>query len=140
MPSGNEYYQNASEPVIDLYSQIETDLLDNIARKLGKNKSLIKQIDIDGNTRLILDWQAQRLAELGALTKENAKIISKYSGIAEGEINSIFKEVVDFQTTGTEAAFQSAIKAGIPVWLVSVLLNSERSQVPKLLLKYAYHI
>ena len=34
MPSGNEYYQNASEPVIDIYRQIETELLDNIAKKM----------------------------------------------------------------------------------------------------------
>lgn len=112
MPAGNEYYQNASETVIDLYSQIENDLLENIAKKLGTGKSLFQQFDVDGNTQLILDWQAARLAELGALTKQNAAIIARYSGIAEDEIDRIFKDVVDFQTKGTEAQFQEALKLG----------------------------
>ena len=133
MPSGNEYYQNASEPVIDLYREMETDLLDNIAKKLGSDKSLINKIDIDGNTQLILDWQAQRLAELGLLTRENAKIISKLSGLSESQVDDIFKNVVDFQTKGTEAAFQDALQFGaalrnaVPIdesVLVQQILNS----------------
>ena len=112
MPSGNEYYQNVSEPVIDIYRQIETDLLDNIAKKLGSNKSLINKIDIDGNTQLILDWQAQRLAELGLLTQQNAKIIANLSGLSQSQVDDIFKDVVSFQTKGSEAAFQEALQFG----------------------------
>ena len=118
MPSGNEYYQNASEPVIDLYREMETDLLDNIAKKLGSDKSLINKIDIDGNAQLILDWQAQRLSELGLLTEQNAKIISKLSGLSEAQVDNIFKDVVSFQTKGTETTFQNAIQFG------SVLRNA----------------
>lgn len=125
MPSGNEYYQNISEPIIDIYAQIETDLLENISKKLGKESSLINEIEAEDNLQLILEWQTKLLAETSTLTQENAKIITRLSGLSESKIGGIFKDSAMFQTKSTEAAFQEAIKAGIPLTEVGPIADSE---------------
>ena len=115
MPIGNEYYQNISEPIIDVYAQIETDLLENIAKKLGKGTPIIEEIEESKNLELIVDWKNELLAESETLIKENAKIISKLSEQSKNQIPTIFKDSAMSQTKGTEAQFQGAIEAGFPL-------------------------
>jgi hypothetical protein len=124
MPSGNEYYQNISEPIIDLYAEIETELLNNIARKIGTGSNLLVEIEVGGSTELILEWQTSRLAQLGGLTEENARIIARLTGDSEEEILSIFQQALSFQTAGSEAAFQNALAAGANLNEVLPLLES----------------
>ena len=124
MPSGNEYYQNISEPIIDIYAQIETDLLANIAVKIGEGSDLLVTIEAGGSTEIILDWQAARLSQLSGLTEENARIIAALTGKTEKEILSIFEQAVSFQTKGSEAAFQTALNAGANLTAAVPLLES----------------
>ena len=125
MPSGNEYYQNISEPIIDIYAQIETDLLENIAKKLGEKSSLINKIEADNDLQLILEWQTKLLDETSALTKENAKIITNLSELSESKISGIFEDAAQFQTRESEAKFQGAINAGVPLSEVGPIADSE---------------
>ena len=124
MPSGNEYYQNVSEPIIDIYAQIETDLLNNIAKQIGEGSDLLVAIELGESTELIVEWQTSRLAQLGGLTEENAKIIARLTGKTEDEVIAIFQQVIKFQTGGSEAAFQTALNAGASLNAAVPLLES----------------
>lgn len=82
--------QELSQKLIDMYIDMETQLLDNIAKKIGKDKKLFTTIDKNN----ITDWQLQRLKDIDGLTKENIKIIAKATKKAPDEIERIFEEAL----------------------------------------------
>lgn len=73
-----------AEPIVEIYNDIEHDLLLKIA-------SFFK-LDQDVTIKNSLDWYFTKLEELGTLNSETVKIISKYSGIAEKRIKQLLKE------------------------------------------------
>lgn len=79
--------QDLSQNLIDLYIEMETLLLNNIARKINRDNKLFKEID---NTN-IADWQLERLKDINGLTEENIKIIAKGTKKTSKEIENIFK-------------------------------------------------
>lgn len=82
--------QELSQKLIDMYIDMETQLLDNIAKKIGKDKKLFTTIDKNN----ITDWQLQRLKDIDGLTRENIKIIAKATKKAPDEIERIFEEAL----------------------------------------------
>lgn len=72
------------------YYTMESKLLDNIAKKIGKDKELFKTIDKTN----IVDWQLQRLQDMKGLTDENKYIIANLSKKTPQEIDSIFKQAL----------------------------------------------
>lgn len=71
-----------TRPIIEIYEQIELDLLEAIA----------KRFDIYDKVGGSLEWQVTKLDEMGALNAESVKIISKYSKRSEKEIRQMLKE------------------------------------------------
>lgn len=71
------------KPILELYSQIETDLLLNVATRFDTYET------IGGS----LDWYLKRLQGMGAFTKSNLKIIQKYSPASKKEIEKMLKQV-----------------------------------------------
>lgn len=65
-----------TQPIINIYSQIELDLIIEIAKRFEMNDEI-------GGT---LEWQLKKLDELGALNNDTLKVISKYSKKSEAEI------------------------------------------------------
>lgn len=65
-----------TQPIINIYSQIELDLIIEIAKRFEMNDEI-------GGT---LEWQLKKLDELGALNSDTLKVISKYSKKSEAEI------------------------------------------------------
>ena len=101
-----EYLTNISSDLVLLYSQIESRLLMNIAKKISSNKSLF----LDGN---INDWQLDRLRQLEGLTKENARIIAKETGRSVKEVEAIFDRAVKQGTLSTEATIGKGVQKGV---------------------------
>ena len=60
-----------AQPLVDTYNGVETDLMMSIARRLVNNGN-----EADATTM----WQLKMLAQMGALTKDNAKIIAEATG------------------------------------------------------------
>ena len=71
-----------TRPIIEIYEQIELDLLEAIA----------KRFDIYDKVGGSLEWQVTKLDEMGALNAEAVKIISKYSAKSEEEIREMLKK------------------------------------------------
>ena len=65
-----------TQPIIAIYNQIEMELLEKVA----------KRFDVYDKVGGSLEWQARKLDELGALTNEAVKAISKMSKRSDKEI------------------------------------------------------
>lgn len=71
-----------TEPIIELYRSIETELLVEIARRFANYD------EISGS----LEWQLKKLNELGELNANAVKIFAKHSGKAEETIKEMLKK------------------------------------------------
>ncbi len=80
----DEELKALAQPIIEIYQNIEHDLLLKIASFFAVNE--------DVTIRNSLDWYFKKLEEIGALDKEAIRIISKYSYISEKEIKRLLKE------------------------------------------------
>lgn len=72
----NEDLMNLTQPIIDIYNQIELDLIKEIAARFDKYDS------VGGS----LKWQIDKLSEMGVLNADMVKIMSKYSDKSREEI------------------------------------------------------
>jgi hypothetical protein len=106
-----EFLENISREVVELYAEMETELLNNIAKKVGANKELFLQIE--DNPALINDWQLDRLKQLDGLTKENAKIIASQSGKTVKEIENIFDQAIENGLAVDDTLLLKGVEAGI---------------------------
>ena len=71
-----------SQPIINIYSQIELDLIKDIAKRFDVND------DIGGT----MEWQLKKLDELGMLNSDTVKTIAKYSDKSEAEIYKMLEK------------------------------------------------
>lgn len=71
-----------SQPIINIYSQIELDLIKDIAKRFDVND------DIGGT----MEWQLKKLDELGMLNSDTVKTIARYSDKSEAEIYKMLEK------------------------------------------------
>ncbi|MCT8138635.1 phage minor capsid protein [Anaerobacillus sp. CMMVII] len=76
--------QRLSSPVAAIYSEVEEQLLINIAKKLAKDQDVFESN--------ISEWQFLKLSELNALNRENIRTIAKNAGRAESELISLLSK------------------------------------------------
>jgi hypothetical protein len=107
----------------ELYVEVETLLLNNIAKKIGQNKKLFQIVEQD-NTK-ITDWQLDRLKELDGLTKENIEIIAKQTKKTPQEIEKLFKEAIN------ELPDEKLIQAGVKIGVLNAIPPISQSQLVK---------
>ena len=88
-----------SEPVEAIYTDVTTQLIWNICKRLGQGKELP-------------GWQARKLGELDALTKDTVKIISNSTGKAQRTIKSTLAKALGIELKDVEAILKGAVQAG----------------------------
>ena len=71
-----------TQPIINIYSQIELDLIKDIAKRFDVNDEI-------GGT---MEWQLKKLDELGMLNSDTVKTIAKYSNKSESEIYKMLEK------------------------------------------------
>jgi len=91
--------------LIELYQEIENDLLVSVVQDIDINKN----IDIDN----IESWHAKKLKEAGAVNRRNKKIISKYSGRTDEEVEKLFTNMAIESVEDDETVYKKAIKKGL---------------------------
>ena len=77
----DKQYEELLKPILDIYNEIETELLLNIAMRFDTYETL-------GGS---LDWYLKRLQGMGAFNKENLAIIKKLSPKANKAIDKMIK-------------------------------------------------
>ena len=90
-----------SEPVEDAYLECIDRLIANISKHLGTGKAF-----------RTADWEVHKLAELGQLTTENARIINEATKRVPMEIRLALEESSAIALRDLESLIDKAIKAG----------------------------
>ena len=107
----------------ELYTNLETVLIKNIAKKIGQNKRLYNQVE--KSPEKVLDWQLDRLNKIDGLTEENIKIIARETKKTPEEIGRLFEEVLD------ELPDEKLIGRGIKANVLSPVAPIKESQTIK---------
>ena len=90
-----------SEPVEDAYLDCVDRLVQNICKHLGTGKAF-----------RTADWETQKLAQLGQLTQENAKIINAATKKVPREIRDALHESSEIALADIEKMIREAIESG----------------------------
>lgn len=95
------FLEQLAQPLIDVYTSLEDELIQNIAKRFNTGKGLATQ-----------EWQLKKLAELGGLTQDNIKTIAKYVGQVP-ELTKLALESAAFETLKElEPQFAEAVRLG----------------------------
>lgn len=110
-----------SQPIINIYSQIELDLIKEIARRFDLNDEI-------GGT---MEWQLKKLDELGVLNADTVKVIASYSEKSEQEILKMLKkaQLANINMTELEEAYR---QGSITVDPTGIKSNSAFAEVLEL--------
>lgn len=77
-----DYLDHAPDEMVQLWQQVEDDILRDVARRIGK---------MDGITPTA-NWQLWRYEQVEAVREDVVKLLAKYSGKSEREIRRILQE------------------------------------------------
>lgn len=77
-----DYLDHAPDELVKLWQQVEDDILQDVARRIGKM----------GVMTPTANWQLWRYQQVEAVREEVVKLLAKYSGKSEREIRRILKE------------------------------------------------
>lgn len=111
--------------VIDIYRAIEAALMANIAQFFASGQTLL--------TDNALQWQMQKLNDLGALNRSNTQLIAEYAGISLVELNT---ELEKSGFTSLTAQEKELSKAAISGQLITPVPITEDTALYATLLSY----
>src|SRR5690606_34923171 len=69
-------HERLSEPVRQIYSEMQGDLLEAIVKRLARDHDLLENEEF-------MEWHFRKLNQLDGLNREAIRIIAKRSGVAE---------------------------------------------------------
>lgn len=95
--------QQMAETIDSIYIDLETQLMQNIARHL---RDWDKPIDTD-------IWLMQKLAEIGKLNKENIRIIAQMSGLSLTAAERMLNEAAEEAIQSMEPGFRYLARRGL---------------------------
>lgn len=93
------YLDGLSDEIIEIYSQLETDILQDMARRIARLGK------ITDTTR----WQAQMLAEAGGLQEHIRKTLKKYDAKTVRAVTAVYKEALEKNAANDNRIFAEAL-------------------------------
>lgn len=112
--------EKMSQSLQDIYQEIESDLLKNIASRF----SLLDEV----TPNTVSAWQLEKLNELGGLNQDNIKLIEQYSKKTKSEIAKIFAEAGYKCLEYDESIYKKALEKGLLKTAASPLKASSSIQ------------
>lgn len=91
------YLEGLSDDIIEIYSQLETEILQDMARRIARLGRITE------STR----WQAQMLAEAGGLKKNIARILAKYDKAIIRQVTETFTEALETNARNDNRIFKA---------------------------------
>ena len=88
-----------SDEIIEIYSQLETDILQDMARRLARL----------GKVTDATKWQAQMLAEAGGLQEHIRKTLKKYDAKTVRAVTAVYKEALEKNAANDNRIFSEAL-------------------------------
>lgn len=117
---GPQKIYNLSAPVMEIYSEIENQMLVNIAKQL---KGTTELLSTDPAA-----WQLQRMQNMGILDKANIRVIRDNAGLASKEINKLILNAGLDGLDVNDKVLKNALKKG-----AKLIEPPPISQSPKML-------
>lgn len=87
-----------SDEIVEIYSQLETDILRDMARRLARL----------GKVTEATEWQAHVLAEAGGLQEHIRKTFKKYDAKTVQAVTAVYKEALEKNTANDNRIFKVA--------------------------------
>lgn len=108
------YLAGLSDEIVEIYAQLEADILADMARRIARL----------GKVTAATNWQAQLLAETGALKKDVIKKIAKYSPAIKKEITAIYNDALIKSVRADNKIFMQALGHGVSEPSAQIMLAS----------------
>lgn len=93
-----DYLENVPAAMMRLWQQVEEDILQDVARRIGKM----------GQITATADWQLWRREQTRLCNREVLKILARYSGRSEAELRRIFQEAAALALEDDDRLYTSA--------------------------------
>ena len=93
------YLDGLGDELADIYAQLEADILADMARRLAKL----------GKITEATKWQAEMLAQTGALKKDVNRIIKKYDPKIQREIKAVYNDAMVKNARANNRIFEEAL-------------------------------
>lgn len=93
-----DYLENVPAAMMKLWQQVEEDILQDVARRIGKMDDVTATAD----------WQLWRREQTRLVNREVLKILAKYSGKSEAELRRIFQEAAALALADDDRLYTSA--------------------------------
>ena len=97
------YLDGLGDELADIYAQLEADILADMARRLAKL----------GKITEATKWQAEMLAQTGALKKDVNRIIKKYDPKIQREIKAVYNDAMVKNARANNRIFEDALGHGV---------------------------
>ena len=92
------YLENVPAPMMQLWQQVEEDILKDVARRIGKMNQITATAD----------WQLWRREQVRLCNREVLKILAKYTGKSTAQLRQIFQEAAAKALEEDDLLYQSA--------------------------------
>ena len=108
-----DYLENVPAAMMRLWQQVEEDILQDVARRIGKM----------GDVTATADWQLWRREQTRLVNRQVLKILARYSGKSEAELRRIFQEAAAKALEDDDRLYTSAGLDPLPPNEDPALLN-----------------
>lgn len=93
-----EYLDSLPEPVLELFRQVEEDILEDMARRISKM----------GAVTATADWQRWRLEQIQLTRSDITAQLSKLTGLTQQELRKLFQESATQSIQADDEIYQAA--------------------------------
>ena len=108
------YLEGISDELVEIYAQLEADILQDMARRIARL----------GKVTEATKWQAQLLAETGALKKRVYALLKKYDPAIQKEIKAIYNDALIKNARADNRIFTEALGHGVSDQNAQLMLSS----------------
>lgn len=108
------YLMNVAEPMVELWSQVESDILADISRRLAKNA---------GSLTETARWQILKAREMGILQTDIAQILARASAASEKELYALVVDACSKSLAFDDAIYIKAGYAPLPLTQSQALMD-----------------
>ena len=93
-----DYLQDIAEELVPLYAQLQTDILEDVARRVAKT----------GRITETADWQMRKMREAGIVNRDATRRIARLSGETQRTITSVFDRACTKAIGADDAIYKAA--------------------------------
>lgn len=93
-----DYLQDVAEELVPLYAQLQTDILEDVARRIAKT----------GRITDTADWQMRKMREAGIVNRDATRRIARLSGETQRTIASVFDQACTKAIAADDAIYKAA--------------------------------